>query len=179
VLLFLAVSLGVLAADLGIKAWAFERVAGEPVVLTRDMAGDPSAIPDHEPWVLVPQVLNLKLTTNTGAVFGLGKGAQFFFILISAAVVPAIVWFFARRTPARAYALHVALALILAGAVGNLYDRIRFNAVRDMFWMLPGTRLWPWIFNLADAALMIGVGILMIIFYVHDTRARAAPAARG
>ena len=58
--------------------------------------------------------------------------------------------------------MQFSLALILGGALGNLYDRMMFEAVRDLFRMLPTTPLWPWIFNLADAALMIGVGLWLL-----------------
>ena len=90
------------------------------------------------------------------------------------------------RSPRGAWVLHAALALILAGALGNLYDRWCFAAVRDMLHMLPDvhlpfglhwpgpsvppghppvdgpTEIWPWIFNLADVALMVGVGLVLV-----------------
>lgn len=178
VVAFVLTVAALLAADLFIKAWAFARVAGVPVELTRGNAIDPETIPDHDAIVVVPRLLHLRLTTNPGAVFGLGKGAQLFFIAVTLAVVPTIGVFFA-RSPARAHLYHAALAMILAGALGNLYDRVRFNAVRDMFLMLPGTGLWPWIFNFADAILVVGVATLMLILWRSDKRPGTAPAARG
>ena len=118
-------------------------------------------------------------TLNSGAVFGFGKGKQWFFILISivaVAVLGRVFW----TTRAGAHWSHLALALILSGALGNLYDRIRFNAVRDMLWLFTGVKLpfgwrwpgnpgddhiYPWIFNLADAALVVGVALLLIIMW--------------
>lgn len=175
VAVFVITWLAILAADLGIKAWSFATVAGRPVVLDRQAARDPWFWDQyaHEPTVLIPGLLNLHLTTNTGAVFGLGKGAQTFFVVVSIVAV-AVLWRVFWRSPARAYVMHAALGLILGGALGNLHDRLRFNAVRDMFHMLPDTRLWPWIFNLADAALMIGVGLLMVILWISDRRGRTA-----
>jgi signal peptidase II len=174
---FLLVVAVVLAADLALKYWSFNEVAGRPVVLTdrvtEDYRGFWSMYP-HAPIEVVPYVLSLRLTTNTGAVFGLGKGNRLMFIGVSA-VATAIIGFMFWRSPRRAWGLQLALALILAGALGNMYDRVVYSAVRDMLHMLPGVLLpfglawpggvrevWPWIFNLADVALLAGVGLVLI-----------------
>jgi signal peptidase II len=194
VLTFVLLTLVVLAADLAVKYAAFRWVAGVPAVVdavdpSRVIeAGDPLHLPlDHDPVVVMPGVLSLKLTTNTGAVFGIGKGGKWFFVLVSIGAVGMLGWFFARSHP-RAWMLHAALALTLAGALGNLYDRVRYNAVRDMLWMLPETTLpfglrwpgmqggpgsdhvWPWIFNVADAALVVGVITLVTVTWWHELR---------
>ncbi|MBI1337540.1 MAG: hypothetical protein GC164_11320 [Phycisphaera sp.] len=178
--LFLAVTVVTLAADLGIKSWTFAHVAGKPVVLDKGHSDDPffwEAYP-HEATTLIPGVLSLKLTTNTGAIFGLAKNKRWLLVLVSVVAIGAIgrVFYTSDR---KAWLFHVCLGLILSGALGNLYDRIVFGAVRDMFWMLPGVKLpwgwnwpngsddaYPWIFNLADVALLAGVAILigMVIF---------------
>ncbi|NJS15352.1 MAG: hypothetical protein HC788_13065, partial [Sphingopyxis sp.] len=67
------------------------------------------------------------------------------------------------------------LGLVLAGALGNLYDRVVYGAVRDMLHMFPGVELpfgwtwpnglrdvWPWVFNGADVSLLVGVGVLLM-----------------
>ncbi len=163
-----------LTADLWIKAWAFENVARVPVEL-----GSGDRIPQHDQIDLVPNVLSLKLTTNKGAVFGLGQGGQVFFIIISVAAVFVLgrVFWVSR---ASAHLTHIALALIFAGAIGNLYDRLRFSEVRDMLWLFPDVKLpfglhwpgksgsdlvYPWIFNIADAALVVGVGMMLLIMW--------------
>ena len=176
-----AVTLLVLTGDLALKSWSFHTVAGKPVIVTQNSVDDPLFWHEyaHEPVPVVPYVLSLKLTLNSGAVFGFGKGKQWLFILISIAAVGVlgrVFW----TTRAGAFWSHLALALILAGALGNLYDRIRFNAVRDMMWLFPGVKLpfgwrwpgnpgsddiYPWIFNLADAALVVGVVLLLIIIW--------------
>jgi len=167
---FLGVIIFFVAADLILKYWAFENVAGRPVVLTEQVVDDHDGFwrqYPHEPIVVVPRVLNLQLTTNTGAVFGLGKGGRVFFIAVSVVATVVIGYMFV-RSRADAWVLHVALGLILAGALGNLYDRTVYRAVRDMLHMLPTTRLWPWIFNLADAVLMVGVGLVLVLTFISD-----------
>ena len=189
---FLAVTLGVLVADLALKSWAFEHVAGRPIELVAMGVQDHAvfwAMHAHDPVVVVPRVLNLQLTTNTGAVFGLGRGNRGAFIAVSAVALVVIGVLFA-RSPAGGWGLHLGLALILAGALGNLYDRVRFAAVRDMLHMLPGVRLpfglawpgsgggagsagrevWPWIFNLADVSLLMGVGLVLVLTWWTEAK---------
>lgn len=171
---FLVVALVTLAADLGLKYVAFSTsaIAGAPSYLDPERPTQPQ-IPHHQPVEVVPHVLSLRLTTNTGAVFGIAKGARWIFIIVSIIAVGAILRIF-WRSAANAWPLHVSLALILAGAIGNLYDRLVYSAVRDMLWLFPSTRLWPWIFNLADAALVVGVIVVLIILALHERRERAA-----
>lgn len=186
-MLFIMLAMAVLAFDLAFKAWSFEHVAGVPVHLEPGVSHYES-IPDHEAVVVIPRVLNLKLTANTGAVFGIGKGARPFFVVMSIAAVGVIGWIFVRSS-AGAHALHIALALILAGALGNMYDRVQFAAVRDMLNLFPGVTLpfgwswpggndevYPWIFNIADIGLVVGVILLMLILWLGDRRAQTAQA---
>ena len=194
--------MALLAADLIIKYLAFEHVAGPEMPLVLDRRDDgttlvqlrrpdgslvtlprgpsdhpASAIPRHDEITVVPHVLSLRLTLNTGAVFGLGKGKQWIFVifsLVAAVLIARAFW----RCPAGWWMFRLSLAMILAGAMGNLYDRVRYAAVRDMFHLFPGVELpfglqwpggselvYPWIFNLADAALVGGVAILFIIVW--------------
>jgi signal peptidase II len=121
--------------------------------------------------------LSLQLVTNTGAVFGIGKGAQGMFAVVSIVATVVIVFVFL-RSDRGAWVQQTALALILAGALGNLHDRIRFSAVRDMLWLFPDVKLpfglawpggnpylYPWRFNIADAALVVGVGVMLILMW--------------
>lgn len=187
--LFFAVTLAVLAGDLVLKYWAFENVVGVPVRVQNTAQGptiqvdqpgigwvtmqpkrvdEPaSAMPDHPPIRVLPGILSLRLTINTGAVFGLGKGAQWLFAIISVGALFVIAWLFI-RSPAWVPVWHTALALVTAGAAGNLYDRLLYKAVRDMLHLFPDTGLWPWIFNLADVALMVGVGMIVLLSFYRD-----------
>lgn len=183
--LFFAVVAAAVAADLWLKAWSFGNVAGIPVAASACEGA--VLIPPHPPRAIIPGVLSLKLTTNTGAVFGIGRGSQSVFIAISLLAILIVVISFA-RSDARNHLLHLALALILAGAMGNLYDRVRFGAVRDMLYLFPGVHLpagwtwpgtglrevYPWIFNLADVALICGVVLVLVLSWRQP---RPKPAA--
>lgn len=174
VVFFICLALGLLIADLVIKHYAFIHVAGTPVDVVGAVDGS-SPIPPHDRITVISNVLALKLTLNQGAVFGIGQGKQLLFIVFTVIAVGVIGYMY-YASPRKDYVFHVVLAMILAGAIGNLYDRIAFNAVRDMFWLFPdvhlpfgwrwpGTRsteLYPWIFNAADVYLVFGIGIMMI-----------------
>lgn len=178
-----------LAADLVSKELAFQHVADQPVVLDAN-AADPdhpvAIIPNHDPTIVIPRVLALQLTLNHGAVFGLGQGWRWVFVLFSLLAMGVLGAIFARSS-ARSTLLHVALAMVLAGALGNLYDRIVYGAVRDLLLLFPdvslpfgwswpdgSTGLYPWIFNLADVCLVIGLVLLMFISFRHDAAERRA-----
>jgi len=171
-----------LAVDLFTKSVAFSRVADAPVTLARDANGQLAALPAHEPVVLVPGVLGLHLTMNEGAVFGFGQGGRWIFVLFSF-VATGVILFVFMRSPPRDRVLHIALGAVLAGAMGNLYDRLRFGVVRDMLWLFPEVKLpfglhwpdgadglYPWIFNVADVCLVGGLLVLMVLLYLHDRR---------
>lgn len=179
-IVFITSAVVVLAVDLVVKALSFEHVAGQPVVVTPENANDPHLIPPHDAIALVPKALSLKLTINHGAVFGLGAGGRMFFIgvtFVAIAVIVTIFW----RSDRRQRIIHVALAMILAGALGNLYDRIVHGAVRDMLYIFPGVKLpfglswpggsdevYPWIFNVADAGLVVGVILMLWTLLRHQ-----------
>lgn len=187
---FVVLTLVVLGADLVLKSWSFRHVGPEPVKLTGQPEVDLATLRELEPVVVIPGVLDLKLTLNTGALFGMGSGKQWFFVLVSIIATAAIGVIFyrsPRNPPIRQRFVRVSLALILAGALGNLYDRVFFNAVRDMLYLFPGVELpwglswpgsgqrevYPWIFNIADVALVTGVIMMLAIMFFGD---RPGPA---
>lgn len=194
-LLLLTFGLG-LTLDLWSKAWSFEHVAPEPVELS---PGQLVADPDYRlPWhpgieVLSPDLLDFHLVLNRGAVFGIGQHRRGAFVALTILAVVAGLAVFAYWTDRRARLSHFAIGLVLAGGVGNLYDRIVFGAVRDFLHMLPrrhlpfelswpggSTELFPWVFNVADMLLLAGMGLLMIqAFRADRAAARVADQTSG
>ncbi len=120
---FLLLAVLVLAADLITKTLAFRHVADQPIALSAEN-GSADIIPPHEAVVLVPKLLSLKLTLNRGAAFGLGQGGRWVFVVVAVAAVAVIVSRIFWRSRRGDRLLHVALALLLGGAMGNLYDRL-------------------------------------------------------
>lgn len=105
---------------------------------------------------LLPPVLFLTYVQNTGAAFGLFKGQQWLFLLVSLVVIGWLVREFLVH-PDREPLTRWAEALILGGTVGNLMDRLRFGYVVDFL----DLRVWP-VFNVGDSAITIGVALLLV-----------------
>jgi signal peptidase II len=99
---------------------------------------------------------------NQGALFGLGgeyaEFANAVFAAVSVVAAFAIIWWSTRQTTARDWALCAALGLILAGTLGNLYDRVVFDGVRDFLYF--HLIEWP-VFNVADCCLVCGAFLLL------------------
>jgi signal peptidase II len=102
---------------------------------------------------------------NKGALFGLGQGsgdwANNAFAVISVLAAAGIVYWSTRKSTARDWALCASLGLILAGTLGNLYDRLVFSGVRDfLHWHYQQRFDWP-VFNVADCCLVVGAILLL------------------
>jgi signal peptidase II len=133
------------------------------VVLVADVVSKAivaSALADRSPVVVIPHVLRLTLTRNSGAAFSIGTGSTWLFTAVAVAVVVVIIRS-ARSLAARGWA--IAFGLLLGGALGNLADRL-FRAPGPLRgevvdWIeLPH---WP-VFNVADSAIVVG-GILAVL----------------
>lgn len=107
---------------------------------------------------------------NHGALFGFagskGMLANSVFASVSVAAALAIAYWSSLRSTIHDRALCAALGLILAGTLGNLYDRIVFNGVRDFIhWHYYDLVEWP-VFNIADCCLVCGAGLLLLQAFV-------------
>jgi len=107
--------------------------------------------------------LDFTLVHNTGAAFSFlsdaGGWQRWLFLIISlAASIVLIVWLY--RLKASQFFLSTSLALILGGALGNLYDRIFLGYVVDFIDFYYGMYHWP-VFNIADASITLGAVFLI------------------
>ncbi len=163
--------------DLLTKSWAFERVASEPVELHHEeIAGNPGyRLPWHEGIRVLPaDLLDFRLVLNHGAVFGIGQHRRAVFVVFTVIAIVVAVSVFGWWTTDRARWAHIGIGLVLAGGLGNLYDRLAFGAVRDFLHMTPrchlpwglhwpggNAELFPWVFNVADVLLLAGMATLL------------------
>jgi signal peptidase II len=126
--------------------------------------------------VEVLPVLDFTLLHNTGAAFSMladasGWQRNFFITLASVVSVVLVVWLW--RLPRGDRMLAVALSLILGGAIGNLIDRVLHGYVIDFIHAHWGAAYFP-AFNMADSAITIGAGLLILdAFREHGTRSNA------
>jgi signal peptidase II len=132
----------------------------------------------HESVTVIGNLFDLTRVHNTGAAFGLLNAADFPFktavlALIGVTALAALA-FYAGMLPADQRLARGGLSLVLGGAAGNLIDRLTFGHVVDfvdVYW-----RGWHfWAFNVADASITIGVG-LMILDLLQVGRQRASRA---
>jgi signal peptidase II len=110
---------------------------------------------------LVAGVVKLVNTRNTGVAFGQLQGAGIVVAILIAVAVVALLVYVGRNAPRRW--IWLPAGLLLGGALGNVIDRVREGAVVD-FLKLPH---WP-AFNVADAAITIGVIALVVVMEIGD-----------
>jgi signal peptidase II len=174
---FLALALGVGAADLAAKNWAFRAL------------GMPDSF--HEPYWLWKDVFGFQTSLNEGALFGMGQGFWPLFAALSiGAAFGIFLWLFASGA-ARDWLLTIALGLVTAGILGNLFDRLGLHgyvwprgygnhafgtpvhAVRDFILVMIHGWHWP-NFNIADSSLVCGAALLL--WHAFFTKAAEEPA---
>jgi signal peptidase II len=128
--------------------------------LARDML---RPLGPFQPKVVVPGFFNLRYSENPGVAFGMLQqmaGGRLVLTLMAVAAF-ALVLFYLRKTDVGATRLHVALGLVGGGAIGNLLDRVSYGRVTDFIVWHVKDHEWP-AFNVADAALCIGVGLMVL-----------------
>lgn len=115
---------------------------------------------------IIPRVFRITHVLNTGAAFSMFAGAEspttvrnflIAFSAIAVVVVIALLWKWGQRFTLTAFAL----SLILGGAIGNLYDRVRYSYVIDFLEVHIVHYHWP-DFNVADSAIVVGACLLLL-----------------
>lgn len=159
ILLIVALGIFTLAADQATKYWARSTLRGQPTVK------------------VIPGYLDLEYHENPGSAFGLLRnvpGARY--ILIGVGVVAlVVVWRMISQIKHRRRMGDVAFALVAGGAIGNVIDRIHIGRVVDFVVMhFHRKYVWP-AYNVADVALVAGVGLLILVL---GRRQEAAPAGK-
>lgn len=96
---------------------------------------------------------------NPGAAFGILAQKQWFFIIVSV-VFLAVIVYIAHTHARRHFWLALTLGLVAGGACGNLVDRVQGGLVLDF---LDFRGIWPYIFNFADSAIVVGVAFLALL----------------
>jgi signal peptidase II len=125
---------------------------------------------------VVPGLVNFTMVRNTGMAFGLLSGSDVpyksFVVTLMSLLAMAAVAYFALRAETKAWMARVGLWCILGGAFGNIIDRVRLGYVVDFVDVFYGNAHWP-AFNLADACISVGVGLLLLDSFRQDHSTRA------
>lgn len=156
-IIFCGTAAGVLAVDQASKAM---------VVAWTDPGRD---------LTLIPHVLVVRQTSNTGAAFGILSGRNSLVFLIAAVIIALTIAWFAVFRKRNSPVTFVGLGLILGGALGNnLIDRLARGRVIDFF----DLGWWP-VFNVADVAIVVGVVVLLAVSVVEMRREECFPGKSG
>ena len=158
-LAYLAISGGVFMIDQTTKAWAARSLRFD---------GDRSVIPGF---------LNFAYAQNTGVAFSMlddhGDSGRWGLSVV-AIVAATLVMYFFWRTPRTDDRVLGSLALLLAGIIGNVVDRLRLGFVIDFIDVQFGDWHYP-TFNIADAAICVGAGLLLIDMFLSKKKAESQP----
>lgn len=153
---YLGIAAAIFLVDQSTKAWAVSRLRFGDVV------------------EVIPGFLNFSYATNTGVAFSMlddhGDTGRWGLSAV-AGVASVLVLYMFWRTPKTDDRILGSLALLLAGIVGNLTDRVRLGFVVDFIDVQFGTWHYP-TFNVADMAIVIGGGLLMIDLFVSKRDAQ-------
>ncbi len=143
-----------MVVDQFVKAWA------------RHTLGNGQAL--ALPW---PGVFEMELTYNQGIAFGYLQGKGLMLAPIAIVISAGSVWY-VKRHPEESRWNHLAFGLLAAGALGNLFDRVVFQRVTDMFWF----RLihFP-VFNVADSCITVATIMLIFGWWVEGTHRKPQP----
>lgn len=180
--IFLVIALVTLLADQATKLWARDslpvrhaRGAAVECQIPADLV-EGTCVAERVP--LIDGFWDWRLAFNPGASFGLfdsQDGARYFLSVVGLLAVLGMVWMVARaRNDQRA--LVGALGLLVGGAVGNLVDRLYFGVVTDFVVWYAGSATWP-AFNVADVALVVGVGLMFVDVFQESRREKLARQA--
>ncbi len=129
----------------------------------------------YESVTVVPNFFHITYLRNKGAAFGILADSALrvpFFIAASLVAITVILWYLRQVGPDQVVQ-HTALGLILGGALGNLVDRVRLGEVIDFLDVHWYERHWP-AFNVADSAICVGVGLMLLGMWLAERRAKAS-----
>jgi len=153
--LFLAVSLLVL--DQAVKYWVQQAIP---------RGGSIHGLP-------FPGVFELTLQYNEGIAFGFFQGKGKLLAPVAVIIAAGTAWY-SFRHPKEPWLTHIAMALLAAGAVGNLLDRIVSSKVTDMFWLRKIN--FP-VFNVADSCITIATILLFMTWFSASEQSKKAKPA--
>ena len=135
-------------------------------------------IDPESPLKIIPNWFNLVNVTNTGAAFGSFQNNNLFFVVLSSIALIAVASLLLRKRSRKDTWRDLSLALLLAGVLGNLTDRLSYGHVVDFLLFdlhVPFAHPWP-AFNVADSCICIAV-LCFIIYSLRPNKGVAPTAA--
>ena len=128
-----------------------------------------AAVALHADTPVIPGFFYITYVKNDGAAWNILSGRQSFLSLLAAAVIVGALYYLFKNKAKLRKLEQVAISLIISGAAGNLIDRLVFGYVRDFLHFYIFGYDFP-VFNVADSALCIGVGLFIIATILEDRK---------
>jgi signal peptidase II len=157
--IFFAVATSILVAD----------------VITKSLAV--SNLTYHNPREVIGEFFRLTLSFNTGAAFGINilGGSRWVYVALTAVILITLIGMF-RETRDNDLWQAGALGSIVGGALGNLYDRLRWErGVVDFIDVGLGEARF-WTFNIADSGISVGAVLMVLIYIIHSRSRTSEPS---
>lgn len=168
--LFVGLASGVVILDQLTKLWVDSSFG----LAARGLpAGQPGG-----PTELFGEFVRIAKTYNDGAIFGLFETSALLMAVLSILVIVGIGWYEWRHGAGMGPLVTIGLALLMGGAVGNLIDRVMYGHVIDFVDMGIGSSRW-YAWNIADAAVSIGIVVLFAAALLGDRAPGRRPAPRA
>ncbi len=118
---------------------------------------------------VIKNFFHLTYVTNDGIAFGMNvPGGTYLFTIVAVFMTGLLSWYL-WQSRNKAFLLRLSLAVILAGAVGNLVDRLFYGKVVDFLDFMIGSYHW-YIFNIADSAVTVGMGLFLYYSFFRDSK---------
>lgn len=118
---------------------------------------------------VIPGVLNFTYVRNEGAAFGSMDDARWIFMSLSTVAIVAILVYMFWKKP-QSKMLLAALTMITGGGIGNMIDRVWLGYVIDFIDFCAFPKIWVWVFNVADAFVCVGAGMLALWMILDAVR---------
>ncbi len=117
------------------------------------------------PFDIIPGVFRFSYVENRGAAFGMLDEHRWVFMIVSTVAIVALLVYLWKFAP-RDKLLGVGLSLVIGGGIGNMIDRVAYGYVVDFLDFCAFPNLWMWVFNVADACVCVGAGIVVLYLVI-------------
>ena len=123
----------------------------------------------NESLVVIPKLFRFTYVENRGAAFGMLDEHRWVFMVVSSVAI-VLLFFYMFKFSGNSKLLRAGLSLIIGGGIGNMIDRVAYGYVVDFIDFYAFPEVWMWVFNVADACVCVGAGIVALYLIIDIVR---------
>lgn len=128
-----------------------------------------SALAPDKSVEVIKGIFRFTYVENRGAAFGSFSDSRWVFLILSTVLILALIGYVIWKRPG-GWLEGLSIGMLIGGGIGNMIDRIALGYVVDFLDFCAFPNLWMWVFNVADAFVCIGTGLLVIWMFVSDAK---------